>query len=524
MPAELHPASDHPDVLRDESRRVGHAEAVAWPTRISEVAELLRRAAVDGTPVTFQGARTGVTGGAVPAGGLVVNLARLDQIGSVRRDTPEGALVQVQAGFPLDPLRRAIAKQAPDLFFAPDPTETSASIGGMAACNASGARSFSFGPTRRHIHALTVVLADGTVTTLTRGRDRALGREFRIPTPEGRPAIMGTLPDYALPGVKNAAGYFVAPDMDLVDLFIGSDGTLGAIVSLDLKLLPLPPVCWGLMCFAPSGEGVLDLADDLREAAPRPAALEYFDGRTLDLLRERHAGDRRVQAPPPAARSALYVELMAGTVAEAEAGAGRVLEAIERVGLSSDEAWFATDERDLKRLKEFRHAVPEAVNAVVDERRKTAPGITKIGTDFSLPKAHFRSFLARQCRDSAAAGLDHVVFGHVGDCHVHLNLLPRTEGEKDVAWGLFREWAREVARLGGSVAAEHGLGKLKADLLPILYGEAAVEAMRGLKRTFDPDGRLGRGTLFGTGSDRQEAIDSLAGFSHHGARAQQLHR
>jgi D-lactate dehydrogenase (cytochrome) len=91
------------------------------------------------------------------------------------------------------------------------------------------------------------------------------------------------------------------------------------------------------------------------------------------------------------------------------------------------------------------------------------------------------------------------VFGHVGDHHVHLNLLPRTRGERDVAWTLFRDWARDVAAAGGSVAAEHGLGKLKAELLPILFGDEAVAAMRGLKRLFDPGERLGRGTLFGAG-------------------------
>jgi D-lactate dehydrogenase (cytochrome) len=328
--------------------------------------------------------------------------------------------------------------------------------------------------------------------------DRAVGREFRISAPDGRVVVAGTVPSYALPTVKNAAGYYVAPDMDLVDLFIGSDGTLGAIVALDIRLLPVPKVCWGLICFAPTEEGVLDLADTLRDATPRPVALEYFDGHTLNLIRARYADDRRVQTPPPAAGAALYVELMEESDVDAEAAVEAVMTAIESVGMSSDDAWFATDERELKRLRDFRHAVPEAVNAVVDLHRRECPSITKVGTDFSLPADHFRAFLGRQCRDVAAAGLEHVVFGHVGDSHVHLNLLPRTAEERDVAWSLFREWARGVADAGGSVAAEHGLGKLKTELLPLLFGDEAVAEMRRLKRLFDPDERLGRGTLFGT--------------------------
>lgn len=496
MKSGLQPAGNFPDILRDESRSRGHADFVAWPVSISEAAEVIRHAAEQNLPVTFQGARTGITGGAVPDGGIVVNLARLDQIGPVRRDTPHGPLVRVQAGFPLDPLQRAIARETPDLFFAPDPTETSASIGGMAACNASGARSFSFGSIRRHIHAISVILADGSLVRLERGRDRAHGRDFQLATPAGRTVVEGVLPEYRLPQVKNVAGYHVAPDMDMLDLFIGSDGTLGAIVSLDLKLLPVPQICWALMVFDSSPQKILDLADLMRRAQNRPAALEFFDNATLELLRTRAAEERRIPAPPPGAEAALYIELLADSEAEGENKLEEVTEAVESAGLSADDAWFATMEKELKKFREFRHAVPEAVNSRIDELRRAQPELTKIGTDFSLPPQHFRSFLMRQYAESKEAGLEHVAFGHIGDCHIHMNLLPGTAEKRETAWKLFRNWAQVVSELGGSVAAEHGIGKLKSDLLPVLYGDKAVAAMRHLKQQLDPDERLGRGSWF----------------------------
>lgn len=326
------PVTDHTDPTCGVAKRTAPAEAAAWPTRVSEVSALLRKASEEAVPVVFRGARDGLSDGPVPPGGLIVNLARLDQIGPVRRNTPVGPLVEVQAGVPLEALRRALRKEAPDLFFAPDPLDISGSMGGLAACDASGARDFALGSLRTHVHAMTVVQLDGTVKTLTRGCDHS------------------------------------------IDLFIGSRGTLGAIVALDVRLLPAPKVCWELVCFAPVEGRVLDVADALRTTVPAVSALQSFDGRMLDLLREHCAGDRRVQTSPPDAREGLYVELMAATEAEGERAAETVVEVIEGAGLSSDNAWFATDERERKRVADFRRAIPEAMKAMADRHERPRPG------------------------------------------------------------------------------------------------------------------------------------------------------
>ena len=273
------------DFLRDESRKGGAADAIAFPENAAELADAVREAAARNQPVTVQGARTGISAGAVPDGGVIVNLSKMDRILGLRTDAEGRAFLRAQPGVPLIALRRFLSSDdlrptadgssapssnprppASRFFFSPDPTETSASLGGMAACNSSGACSFAYGPTRNHISGLTVVLADGETLTLRRGRSFARGLRFSI-TSDGGKTYAGELPDYALPAVKNAAGYWVKPDMDLIDLFIGSEGTLGIVAELELSLTPSPHKTLGTLCYLEHEADALELVEALRRRA-----------------------------------------------------------------------------------------------------------------------------------------------------------------------------------------------------------------------------------------------------------------
>jgi D-lactate dehydrogenase (cytochrome) len=517
-------AARFPDHLRDESRRTGNAEAIVFASSAAEVAAALRAAAQRGQRVTIQGSRTGITAGAVPDGGLILCLARLDRILGVRFEGDD-PFVRVQPGVTLNALRAFLDGAAADAsgwtpaerealarlrrgrwMFTPDPTEATASLGGMIACNASGACSFAHGPVRRHVQSLRVVLADGDELALARGAPRAAAGRFHALTAGGR-ALAGTLPPYAPPAVKNAAGYWVRPDMDLLDLFVGSEGTLGAIVEAELALRPRPPATWGVVCFLANEAQALDLVEWLRAperaGASRPVAIEYFDGGVLDLLRQARQAGVHLPAVAPAWHEALYVEYAAPD----EAAAAALGEALaRRLAASGDPAasWAATDEHGLRRLKEFRHAAPEQVNLRIAERQRRHPGLTKLGTDLSVPDDRLRPVMALYRRDLAEAGLEHVVFGHIGDNHVHVNILPRDPDDYARGKALYEKWARQVVAWGGSVSAEHGIGKLKTGLLRVQYGADGIAAMRALKRIFDPQGRLNAGNLFPAGERAEE--------------------
>jgi D-lactate dehydrogenase (cytochrome) len=478
----------HADYLRDESRRVGRADRIAFPRTEAEVLAALAEARAAKLPVTTQGARTGVTGGAVPEGGLIRNLAHMDQILSV-----ENGELRVQPGATLDAIRAAVP---PGFYFAPDPTEPSASIGGMISCNSSGALSFLHGPTRNHVLGLRVALLNGDVVDLRRGRDQTAGLRFQLGS------LSGELPPLRRPAVKNAAGYFVDPDMDLVDLFVGAEGTLGVVTEATLRLLPAPGAVWGLMAFLPSTAAVVGFVDALRQT-PRDgsaqlAALEYFDSNCLVFLRE-HADElasKGISVPNlPDGSACVYAEWHAPDAAAAEAALMATAERLPEFGADPDACILADNPHDIEKLKLFRHSAPEMVNSAIDERRKIHPGLVKLGTDMSVPDARLADVLALYEKDLAASGLEHLIFGHIGANHLHVNILPRHPADYDAGRALYARWAAQVIAWGGSISAEHGIGKLKRDLFRQMAGDAALAQMRTLKKLFDPDNLLNPGTL-----------------------------
>ena len=504
-----------PDFLRDESRRSGRAAALALPQSEAELASAMVAARERGWCVTVQGGRTGLTGGAVPDGGLIVNVSRMNRVTGLRQRAGGGFILMVQPGLLLQDLNRMLDarefdttgwsveslaawdafRSAPSQFFPPDPTETTATLGGMAACNASGACTFQYGAMRRHVAGLRLMLADGDVITLRRGSSYAQGRRFELESDGGR-RLAGSLPDYTMPDTKNAAGYYSSDDMDLVDLFVGSEGTLGLITELELQLTEKPAVLRGLLSFSPDLSAAVRFVVAARAAVDRHlASLEFFDERSLSLLRAKRGQLEALSALPELpiqGRCAVYVEIHAAV----EDCAANSAERLMACGAQEEAVWLATTARDMEKFKAFRHALPEAVNNLIDERRKTEPALTKLGTDMAVPDAHLVGILDRYIRDLHAAGLDYVIFGHIGNNHLHVNILPRSLAEYQQGLDLYWSWAREVVRLGGTVAAEHGIGKIKTPMLDIQYGSHGMEQMCALKRIFDPDLRLNPGNLF----------------------------
>jgi D-lactate dehydrogenase (cytochrome) len=507
-------AQDHADFLRDESRRTGKADSISFPRNEAEACGHLSAAFAKGTPVTVQGGRTGISGGAVPEGGHILNLSRLNRIKSVRREGDSWRLI-TEPGVPLTELRRAlearriesaddpaaaarVLAEAPPLFLPTDPTEASATLGGMAACNASGARSFLYGAMRGYVEAIHVALANGDILDLRRGREKASGRSFSLTTRSGR-RIAGSLPSYRMPTVKNAAGYFAADNMDLLDLFIGSEGTLGTITELELRLIPLPPAIWGFTAFFASEAEAIRFVAAVRSAPAGAAAIEFFNSGALQMLRrQKEAGGAFASLPElkPEWHTAVYAEYHANKESDAEAAVAEAAERMAACGGDPDQAWLACDARELERQKAFRHAVPESVNLTIAERKKKEPTLTKLGTDLSVPDGSLDELMSLYHGGLDKAGLEYVIFGHIGNNHVHVNILPRTAEEYTRGKALYLDWARWVVAQGGSVSAEHGIGKLKRDMLRVMFGDDGIAAMRKLKRMFDPHGKINPGNLF----------------------------
>ena len=485
-PVCMRPATpEDTDHFRDESRRSGTADHLAFPATEADIDDVLAFARAQSLPVTPQGARTGITAGAVPRGGIAMDFSRMKRIAPAAPDPATGA-PRLLAG-PGATLAEIRAACPPGWFFSPDPTEPSASIGGMFACNASGALSFFYGPVRASVAAGRILLEDGTSLDLVRGRDHLHGLSLNLP---GRPApvVLPALP--SRPHVKNAAGYFLEPDMDALDLFIGSEGTLGILADTTLQLRPAPAERWALLAFPDGDASTADAVKTLRDAfrgsdAPaRLAALEAFDTRAMDFLRART--DDPVARSAPSGRAALYAEFHADSPDAAESALLLASDLLAAAGTDPSTALAADTPDQLTRFKTFRHALPESVNALLDERRRTHPSIFKLGSDMAVPDERLPDVL-RLYRDGLdASGLEYVVFGHIGDNHLHINILPRDEADMKTGAALYRGFAAQIASWGGSLSAEHGIGKAKTSLLRQMYSPSAIAAMSRIRDLLSP--------------------------------------
>ena len=442
--------------------RDGHAERVVLPETIEEVSETLAAANRDRVPVTVSGAGTGTVGGRVPFGGIVLATDRLNRIKSI-----ENFRGVAEAGVILADFQRAVDQKG--LLYPPDPTERGAFLGGTVATNASGARTFKYGPTRNYIERLKVVLASGEVLDLRRGE----GNFLKFPIPNYRRAATR----------KNAAGYFVSPNMDAIDLFIGSEGTLAVICEIEARLIPKPEALLSGVVFFATEHDVLAFVAEAKSGAVDPRALEFFDNESLNFLRQKYP------EIPGAAVAAIFFE-QETTDSTEESILDQWMVLLEKHNAFSD-SWFATNERDQARLREFRHQLPVLMNEWFAHYRQR-----KVSTDMAVPDKAFPGLFDLYKRTLATSGLRYTIFGHIGDNHVHVNILPRDEAEGTRARELYVQFLKYAASVGGTLSAEHGVGKLKRDYLRLFYNDDQLREMAALKKTLDPHGILGRGNIF----------------------------
>jgi D-lactate dehydrogenase (cytochrome) len=455
--------------------RDGYAERVVLPESVAEVSEILSSANRDRVPVTVSGAGTGTVGGRVAFGGIVLATDKLNRIKSIVHEE-HGGFALVEAGVVLSDLQRAVDQEG--LLYPPDPTERGCFVGGNVATNASGARTFKYGPTRNYVRALKVVLASGEVLDLRRGDVRAdsSGR-IRLGSVEVQ------LPSYRLPNTrKNASGYFVAPEMDAVDLFIGSEGTLGVICEVEVRLLPKPEgLLSGVVFFADEAD-VLALVSDVR-AHGDARALEFFDRESLNFLRQKYS------TIPDEAAGAIFFEQETNEATE-EAVLSAWQELLDQHHALAD-SWFATNEQDQAKLREFRHQLPVLMNEWFARYRQR-----KVSTDMAVPDEAFPGLFRLYKETLQSSGMRYTIFGHIGDNHVHVNILPRDDDEGARARELYVEFLKYAASVGGTLSAEHGVGKLKRDYLHFFYNDQQLREMVALKKAFDPNGILGRDNIF----------------------------
>lgn len=493
----------------------GHAAGVVQPRTLAELSACLREA----RRVLPVGAQSSLTGGATPMGDVVLGTSRLDDI------EPRGGVVRAGAGVTLQALQDALAREG--RWFPPVPTYLGATVGGAVATCAAGAATFKYGTVREWVEGITVVLAGGDVLEVERGEVTASpSGTFEIDTSSGLRIVH--IPALHMPEVpKRSAGYFAKPGMDLVDLFIGSEGTLGVIADARLRTAPRPAALCRALVPVASEAAAIALAGRLRrasrdtwtssdEAGIDIAAIEHMDARSVAILRE-DGVDRRLNItlpPQPGVLLLIEIELAAAPARDdlwrqietaREAGAAdtalvRFCRLLDRHGvLEEAEVALPWDAARAAAFAELREAVPAGVNRrIALARARIDARIYKTAADMIVPFDRFAEMMDVCRRVFADRGLDLAVWGHISDGNVHPNLIPRSLDDVRRGQDAIMALGDEVIRMGGCPLAEHGVGRspIKQALLRRLYGDAGVEAMRQVKLSLDPKGQLAPGVIF----------------------------
>lgn len=421
------------------------AAAVVFPVTVAEVRGVVDLANAKGFALVPSGGRTGLSGGAVATRGEVV--VSFDKMDAIREFDPVDRTVVCEAGVITESLQAFAAER--DLFFPVDfASRGSSRIGGNVATNAGGVRVVRYGGFRDWVAGLKVVTGSGEVLDLNKGL------------------------------VKNATGY------DLRHLFIGSEGTLGFVVEATLRLARRPGATSVLLLAVPEAEGILRVFETFRSTFD-PMAFEFFSGRALDHVVARGRGRR-----PFEAESAYYVliELEQVTGDEPDVALDLMARAVER-GWVAD-GTMSRSESQAKAMWRLREDLSETLAPLEPHKNDVAVTVSKVA-------AFMRELAAILEREYPRFEI--VWYGHVGDGNLHINVLRPATMERES----FVEHCRSVdervfelvARYGGSISAEHGVGLTKRPYLHYTRSRAEIDLMRAIKRVFDPNGIMNPGKM-----------------------------
>jgi glycolate oxidase len=416
--------------------------AVVFPHTTEEVARCVQFAAAHDLPIVTRGSGTGLSGGSVPSfDSLVLCLARMNAIADI---DARNLTLRAQAGVITQAIDEAAGRYG--LFYPPDPGSVRIStIGGNIAENSGGLRGLKYGVTRDYVMALEVVLANGQIARLGSGC------------------------------VKDVAGY------SMKDLFIGSEGTLGIVTEVLLKLLPRPPARQTLLALYDRIEDAADTVSAIIAARIIPCTLEFLDRMT-----------------------AVCVEDYAHVGLPTDCAAVLLMETDGHPAAVADEAARMADIARQHRARDVRMAADAAeALALASARRNAFSALarqrpTTILEDFTVPRSELAAMVAFIAETAQAQGLQVGTFGHMGDGNLHPTFLTdeRDAAEMARVHHALDLIAKKTLALGGTITGEHGVGLAKKAWLKLQMGDASYELMKQVKRAIDPKGLLNPGKIF----------------------------
>jgi len=467
--------------LEDTSNLYGNASSLYIVNSKDELIDLIRDFNKHKTPFTLSAGRTGTTGGCVPLGGVIVSIEKLKSITEIDK---KNKTMRLEAGITFKELEEMSAKNNFTLRAAP--TESLAFIGGSISTCASGVRGFGYGSIRNYVSEIEVVLPTGESIIVERGTVFSKGRIFDFEY-EGK-NFKFRLPTYIVPKIKSQAGYFVHDDMDLIDLFIGSEGTLGVVVAGKINLQDRPVNAFDGLIFFKKEPEALEFITKIKNLKGKkllkPTSLEFFDENSLNMLKEEYSF-------VPVVSCAVYFEQAVEVSDNLNTLMDEWANLIEEAGAIMEKSLLADTPKERERIFEFRHRLPQVINEYLRSYKQL-----KTAVDCAVPPEAFLNMYSFYKEKAKESGINYVNFGHIGEDHLHFNFLPKNDKESMGAKKYMELFCKNAVSLGGTISAEHGIGKIKKNYLKIMYNEAEIKEMAHLKKYFDPACLMGLDNIF----------------------------
>ena len=496
--------------IGDESRIIwGSADAVYYPRDETQVSRVIVKANRNGWRVTVSGGGTGLTGSRVPLGGIVMSM---EYMMSVSKEAPgeetrfsyggmeyklkyyfseDDGLYHVVApvGMTVEAFIEFLSNLG--LVYPPNPTEKTAFLGGNLGTHASGKWTFKFGLLRNYVHRLRIVLPDGGAIELRRG-DYTVDRYLDIETEKGRVSV--EIPLLNTPKVKKSSAWpNISIGMDLIDLFVGMEGILGVYTEVEYALPRASPSLYSIFSVFKDESSLVEAVRELRKYAKNYDvwAVEYMDYRCINFIRERLGRD----FPVGDDGGILYIDVGGDdeTIFENLSNINELLESN-----SSVETYASDDPRWVKEAMHIRHLIPESVNNFISLHHTH-----RVASDASFPDDQLKRVLDLYRKVGDSSGINYLIYGHIGDSHLHFNFLPKNRDELRESLVLLTSMLKKIVSWGGCVTAEHGFGKKivldeDGDSYPLVYlqyGDKGLEKIRSAKEAMDPKLLLNVGNI-----------------------------
>lgn len=463
LPDLIFKGDERIETYREDTMMRGDPDAVMRARDEKEIKEALKFCNDNRVPVTFCASQTSMTGSSVATEGLLISTEKLEGVVDLVKDGKPA--VTVRAGTIVADLQKAIDEAG---FFHPvAPTSRDeCRIGANVSTNATGEDSFKYGPLRRYVERIRVFLADGS--------EKILERES------------GEVPS----GAHNRGGYFT-DWKNPIDLFIGSEGTLGFIADVTLRLLPKAPEFFSALIPFPSDLKALEcLVEMVKNRTESIRTLEYIDHGALAAMKTAEG----VAEFPEGTRALLYFKEEYGKNKEAALDKLYKKTASVLPQIFADSIIVAETSKQKEDFRLWRHRIPEWANEEGRKYWEVSGG--KVGSDWWVPVDRLLEMMDFFYREAQAVGLPYIAYAHLGRGHPHTNIFAKTPEEWKRAEAVLLRCCKKAVELGGGVAGEHGIGKIHHNLMPIQYPAGIIEKMKAWKKTYDPNWILGRDNIF----------------------------